>query len=325
MERCDVCGAPAAHLIRRSGRSLCDAHYVSYVERKVARAISKYGMLKPRERIGVAVSGGKDSMSLLDVLSRMAPRHGSELVVLVVHEGIGGNVERSHELAEEYAKGLGLEVRSASFRDLFGYSLPELVERSRGRSACSICGPLRRRAIDVLAKEAGVDVVATGHHMDDFLQTFLISMLEGDLKRIGWMYPGPKPDPEGRARRVQPLVELYEEEVLEYAKARGLPFYGCDCPYRRYGIRVRIKSFLREIEARSPGAKEMMFRSALEISKAVARGLDAQFHYRRCKYCGWPSTSEVCNVCSTLISLVGEPINTGRAAFDAGARVGPGG
>ncbi len=326
MEHCDLCGNPPTHLIKRSGRQLCDRHYISYVERKVARTISKYEMLRPRERIGIAVSGGKDSMSLLDILHRMAPRHGSELVALVVHEGIGGHVEMSHVLAEEYSRELGIEVRSISFQELFGYTLAELVNRSRGSSsACAICGPLRRRAIDVLAKEAGVDVVATGHHMDDFLQTFIIGMLEGDLKRIGWMHPGPKPNPEGRVRRVQPLVELYEEEVLEYAKARELPFYGCDCPYRKYGIRVRVKSFLREIEAKSPGAKEIMFRSALALSRAAAHEIGAPPEYRRCRYCGWPSTSDVCNTCATLMSIIEEPINIGRAAFNPGARVGPGG
>ncbi len=325
MSSCDVCGAPATHAVVRSGRRMCDAHYAAYVERKVARAISKYGMLRPRERIGVAVSGGKDSMSLLHILLKLAPRHGSELVVLVVHEGIGGSVEASHELAEEHARSLGLKVYSASFEELFGHPLPELVERSGASSACSICGPLRRRALDVLAREAGVDVVATGHHMDDFLQTFLISMMEGDLKRIAWMYPGPKPAPEGRARRIHPLVELYEEEVLEYARAVGIPFMGCGCPYRGLGVRARVRAFLRELERRSPGSKEMMFRSALALSKAMAGDLGEAPKYTRCKHCGWPSTSEVCNVCSTLISIVGEPINKGRVLYDVGARVGPGG
>jgi len=325
VDACDVCGAPAVHVIERSGRRLCDAHYVSYVERKVARAISRYEMLRPRERIGVAVSGGKDSMSLLRILSRMAPRHGSELVALVVHEGIGGHVEESHALAETYARSLGISVLSASFEELFGRGLSDLVGRApAGTSACSICGPLRRRAIDVLARDAGVDVVATGHHMDDFLQTFIIAMMEGDLKRIAWMHPGPKPDPEGRPRRVQPLVELYEEEVLGYARAAGVPFIPCDCPYRRQGIRVRVRSFLRELESRSPGAKEIMFRSALAISRSLSGDIP-RAEYVRCKHCGWPSTSEVCNACSTLMSLVGEPINSGRALYDLGARVGPGG
>ncbi|MGC9116214.1 MAG: ATP-binding protein, partial [Conexivisphaera sp.] len=311
MAVCDVCGAPATRSIARSGRDLCDAHYESYVERKVARTISRYGMLRPRERIGVAVSGGKDSMSLLRILSRMAPRHGSELVAIVVHEGIGGRVEESHALAERYARDLGLRVASASFEELFGHALPELVAMAGGRSsACAICGPLRRRAIDVLAAEEGVDVVATGHHMDDFLQTFLIAMMEGDLKRVAWMHPGPKPDPEGRPRRIQPLVELYEEEVLEYARTAGIPFYGCDCPFRRQGIRVRIRAFLRELEARSPGAKEMMFRSALALSRAASASVGRP-EYVRCRHCGWPSTSEVCNACSTLISITGEPINIG--------------
>jgi uncharacterized protein (TIGR00269 family) len=320
VERCDVCGAPASHVLRYSGRSLCDAHYISYVERRVARTISKYGMLRPRERIGVAVSGGKDSMSLLTILRGMAPRHGSELVALVVHEGIGGHTERSHALAEEYARGLGIEVFSASFRELFGHGLEELTSRRTApASACSICGPLRRRAIDVLARDAGVDVVATGHHMDDFLQTFMIGMLEGDLKKLAWLYPGPKQDPAGRARRVQPLVELYEEEVFEYARAAGIPFDGCDCPYRREGVRVRIRSFLKELEARSPGAKSMMFRSALALSRAASQGA-APSEYRRCVYCGWPSTSDVCNACSTLISITGQPINIGHALYGGSGR-----
>ena len=99
------------------------------------------------------------------------------------------------------------------------------------------------------------DVIATGHNLDDSLQTFLINTLSGDSNKIGWMSPG---GDSKQIRKIKPLAEIYESEIVFYAFTNDLPFQTEPCPHMNEGIRTEIREFLNSLEDQHSGIKNNM-------------------------------------------------------------------
>jgi len=254
----------------------------------------------------VGVSGGKDSLALLHVLSGMAPARGVELVPVTIDEGIPGYRDEALSIVSRFCSSLGLGHHVLSYESLFGTTLGEALEAPSRQSSCAICGTLRRRALDVAAERLGADSVATGHNLDDMLQTTLINIMSGDVERIAREDPGGS----GRsgARRVKPFCDIYEAEVAFYAYAESIPFQAESCPHMAEGIRTEVREFLNGLEARHSGIKNSMRRSASEIASRLRAGSPAG-PPTPCARCGAPSTGEACSACLTLGSVrAGRPL-----------------
>ena len=251
-------------------------------------------------RVAVAVSGGKDSLALLKVQAELKGWSGAELVAVSVDEGVAGYRDEALAHAREVCRGLGVEHRTVSYRDLFGFSLDEAMGmRGDGSaSSCSFCGVLRRRAIDEAAAAAGATVVATAHNLDDFVQTFLMNMLHGDVNRLGLLDPGADGRP-GTLRRVKPFMEIYEEEIALFAYRSGLPLQSVSCPYMHEGLRSEVRDYLNEMEARHPGMKNVLFSSALDVISRYDRRKEAV----PCSSCGAPCSGGLCGVCRMKAAL----------------------
>ena len=306
---CGACGsAPTAYARAYSGERLCGACFTLSIERKAARTISRHSMIRDSDmNVCVAVSGGKDSLALLRVLHRMSARRRFALSAVIIDEGIPGYRDEALGIAGSYCARLGVPLAARSYRELFGTTLDEALRGRDGPKAptsCSICGTLRRRAIDVAAAEAGADVVATAHNLDDALQTFLINVMSGDTDRIGRMLPGGGGGAlAGSApRRIQPFCEIYEQEIVFYAFVNGIPFQAEPCPHMNEGVRTGLREFLNGLEAAHAGAKNGMYRSVMRLAEAVAAGGGKEAV--RCPSCGAPCTSGAgCSVCTTLAGL----------------------
>jgi cytoplasmic tRNA 2-thiolation protein 1 len=298
--RCGRCGREQVYHRIYSGERLCRSCFRDSVVDKTRRTISQYRMLKHGDTVAVAVSGGKDSLSLVDVLSRLSPDHGERLVAITVDEGIGGYREEAVELARRAVSDLGLQHEVVAFRELFGFTLDEALAAiaDRNVSACAVCGVLRRRAIDLAAEQVAATVVVTAHNLDDFLQTYLINLMSGDTRRMGFLDPGFEPRI-GLPRRVKPFLKILEEEIAFYAYLSGIPFQTEPCPYMDEGIRTEIRDFLNGLERRHPGIKHTTFKTALKV---LSEDQEAR-RSTRCKECGRPSSDEVCTVCRTLQAI----------------------
>ena len=265
-------------------------------------------MLRYGDKVGVAISGGKDSSSLLYILDRIMKGHGSQLFALTVDEGIEGYREESIENAEKLASELSIPLLVTSYREQFGLSLDDaLKERSqRGikTSSCAVCGPLRRRSIDRAAEKLGVNVVATAHNLDDILQTFFINLYSGDVRRIGWLDPNPRlSTSEFKLRRIKPAMEIYEQELAFFAFLNELPFQSESCPYMDEGIRTEIRLHLNELERLHPGIKYSTLKTILSLSAAYSETLGQEKKsspVMRCAECGSVSSGPICSVCRTL-------------------------
>jgi len=296
---CNRCGNIAVYSRKYSGESLCSLCFSDSIVKKTAKTISKHNMIQEGDVVGVAVSGGKDSLSLLHVLKKMSQSHNFKLIAITVDEGIPSYRDEALEIVKNFCNIHGVEHRSYAYKELFGLTLEESLDlrENEKTTSCSICGILRRRAIDFGAKDLDVDVIATGHNLDDVLQTFIINVLSGDTNKIGWM----EPTTSNKIRKIKPFCEIYENEIVFYAFTNQIPFQSEQCPHMNEGIRTEIREFLNSLENHHSGIKNSMYGSVMRLVSIVK---NANYKQRRvCQKCGNQCTGEVCSVCIMLVNL----------------------
>jgi uncharacterized protein (TIGR00269 family) len=298
--QCDKCQNTAVYTRKYSGESLCSECFSNSILRKAAKTISKYNMIKNNDLVCVGVSGGKDSLVLLDTLKKMSQSHNFKIIAVTIDEGIPGYRDEALDIVKEFCTKLDVEFKTYSYKDLFDLTLSESLElrESEKTSSCSICGTFRRRALDHAAKEIGANVIATGHNLDDTLQTFLINTLSGDISKIGWMNPENKGK---ELRKIKPLSEIYESEIVFYAFTNNLPFQSEPCPHMNEGIRTEIREFLNSLEDHRSGIKNNMYHSILKISNIV-KATDEKAK-RNCQICGNECSGTICSVCNMISNL----------------------
>lgn len=298
--KCDRCQNTAVYSRKYSGENLCSDCFSNSILRKAAKTISKYNMIENGELVCVAVSGGKDSLALLDVLNKMSKNHSFRIHAITIDEGIPGYREEALEIVRKFCSDLGVNHSVFSYKEIFDLTLAESLElrESEKTSSCSICGTFRRRAMDHAAKKIGASVIATGHNLDDTLQTFIINTLSGDTSKIGWMDPDTSSN---NLRKIKPFCEIYESEIVFYAFTNNLPFQSEPCPHMDEGIRTEIREFLNKLESGHGGIKNSMYRSVLKISQTMRES-----NYKQktaCINCGSECTGKVCAVCKMLVDL----------------------
>ena len=263
---------------------------------KTRQTTSRYHMLSRGEKVAVAVSGGKDSLSLLRVLNELNAGRRNELVAISVDEGVAGYREEALANTRNLCADLGLQHTMVSYRDLFGFTLDQALDWKDERevSSCSFCGVFRRRAIDEAAAKVGADVVATAHNLDDYVQTFMMNLMHGDVSRLAWLDPNYR-DTSFPVRRVKPFMEIYEEEIALFAYQSAIPFQSVSCPYMHEGLRSEVRDFLNSLEAGHPGMKNVLLRSSLDVISRYSHGKEKELV--PCSSCGKASSSGLCNVC----------------------------
>ena len=297
---CDRCDKQAAYTRKYSGEKLCSECFSRSIAKKTSKTISKYNMIHNNELVAVAVSGGKDSLVLLKIIHEMSLTHNFKVKAITIDEGIPGYRNEALEIVQNFCKKLSVEHKVYSYKDLFELTLDEALDlrENEKTSSCSICGTLRRRAIDFAAKDIGADVIATGHNLDDTLQTFVINMLSGDTKKIGWMDPDTS---KNILRKIKPFCEIYESEIVFYAFTNDIPFQSEPCPHMNEGIRTEIREFLNSLENQHSGIKNNLSKSILKISNILK---DSNYKIKKtCEKCGSHCTGEVCSVCNMVLKL----------------------
>jgi len=300
---CDKCKKQATYSRKYSGENFCSECFSCSIFRKSARTISKYKMIKNNELVCVAVSGGKDSLVLLDILNKMSETHNFRIFAITIDEGIPGYRDEALDIVQNFCATLKIKHKVFSYKELFDLTLEESLQLRNDEkpSSCSICGIFRRRALDHAAKSINADVIATGHNLDDVLQTFLINTLSGDTSKIGWMDPDVSSN---KLRKIKPLSEIYESEIVFYAFTNDLPFQTEPCPHMDEGIRTEIREFLNSLEANHSGIKNNMYNSVLKISQFTKK---ANYKEKQnCSVCGNECSGSICSVCKMIAHLTSE-------------------
>ncbi len=306
MSTCTLCGRRDAVFMRPySGERLCKRCFLRSIEDKVRTTISRYEMLKPKDKIMVAVSGGKDSVTLLHILTKIESTFPeAELCVVTVDEGIKGYRDEALKAAVKNCQKLGVDQVIFSFKQMYGYKLDEIVDMTKGKGLgpCSYCGVLRRRALNTAAREAGADKLATAHSLDDEVQTMILNILHGDAPRIARVKPMLDVVHPGLVPRVKPLCQVPEREVALYAYLKKIEFQSIPCPYAGTALRSDVLTMLNRMEEKHPGTKFTVFRSMERIRPALET-LAQETEIRECKLCGEPTAEEICKPCEMLQEL----------------------
>ncbi|MEM2099590.1 MAG: TIGR00269 family protein [Candidatus Bathyarchaeia archaeon] len=306
MLKCTACRHREAFFNRSySGERLCRRCFVESIEAKVRATTARYGMFKFNDRIAVAVSGGKDSLSLLNVLVKIErARPKASLVAITVDEGIKGYRDEALAIAADYCKKLGVEHHVVSFKKLYGFTLDELVERKQKRTyteltSCAYCGILRRRALNVAAREVNASKIATAHTLDDEVQTILLNIFHGDISRLAKEKPVTDNAHERFVVKVKPFCEIPEKESALYAYVKKIPFQSTPCPYASEALRNDIRVMLNRIEEKHAGTKFTIF-STVERMRSALNGIARKSEYEECRECGEPASKGLCKVCQIL-------------------------
>jgi len=267
---CDLCGQDAVFLDRVRGCHLCGDHLLRDVEGRVRRTLWDYHLIRPGERIAIALSGGKDSTALLHLLRKILPLSGDvTLSAITVDEGIAGYRDATLEVAREMAARLGVEHRVVSF----GESLDAMVAAG-GDHPCGLCGIHRRRALRRAAMEMGATAVATGHNLNDEAQTVVMNCLRGDVR--GFTRPQPGGPREGDLRRIKPLFRIPEKEVALYGMIAGIFHDLPECPYAGTALRSEVRRMVDRLEYLRPGTLGRIVRGQEEVAALCGGGVQGR-------------------------------------------------
>jgi uncharacterized protein (TIGR00269 family) len=291
--RCRKCGTKAVMNMRQHKLALCKEHYLEWLPEQVERAIEKYAMFGREQKILVAVSGGKDSLSLWDILHRL----GYKTEGLYIGLGIDGGVnysEASGELCKKFASQLGLNLQVVDIAEIYGASIPEaagISNRGRGKP-CSVCGMVKRHVMNRVARDGGFDVLVTGHNLDDEVAVLMLNTMQwagGYLVRQAPVLPASHP---GLARKAKPFCRTYERETAAYALLRGIDYIYDECPYAVGSTTLYYKDVLNEMEAKRPGAKLQFYLTFLEAKETGLFALRPEPEaLNACETCGQPTSA----------------------------------
>ena len=302
--KCGKCGEPALVRVKYAKTNFCREHFLDYIERRVDKTIERYRMLENVKKLLVGVSGGKDSLSLLYILSKLRSRYGVELIGFHLDLGVPGYSEESKKVVLEACRENSVQCIVISLREAIGYSLPELVEKVK-RPPCSICGLLKRYFINNVALEIGADAVALGHHIDDILAFAVKDFLLQDLLDLSKMKPVSLGKEGFLVKKLKILYEVYESDLELYAQLMGIKVVGTQCPFKYNDpFLTSARRMIEEIEEHAPGFKIMLARKL----SVYADKLGVEGELTPCKYCGSPSSSGVCGVCRVTMRISGHPM-----------------
>ncbi|MEZ5216813.1 MAG: ATP-binding protein [Ilumatobacteraceae bacterium] len=293
--KCRVCREPAIIDLPRHNANFCAEHFLQLCRRQVTKAIEDHDMIAAGDRILVAVSGGKDSLAVWDILADLGyPADG-----LYIGLGIGDYSDTSLEYAQRFADERGLHLQVVSLRDEYGYDVPTAAKATR-RVPCSACGTSKRHLFDKAAVDGGYDVVVTGHNLDDEAAVLYGNALRWEIEYLARQLPV-LPARDGFPKKVKPLIRLTERETAAWCVVRGIDYLVEECPMAVGNKHLAYKDSLNATEANSPGSKAAFYLGFLDrmapILAAHVESNDERPDMGACSRCGAPTPGEICAFC----------------------------
>ncbi len=272
--------------------------------------MSKYIPLNSNDVVCVGLSGGKDSITLLyNLLLRYKKIKSPNLIAITVDEGISTVYKQNQEKIKEFFRSHDVEVPliQVSFKDFFGLSMDEIVKiilsEKMKLNACTVCASIRRRIINVLGKENGATKIAIGHNLDDLAQSFLMNTLRNDLEKIvnTEPYASRTVDTLSFLPRIKPLFLFTEEEIIQYCKAKNLPYFSHTCQYALDFpiLRKKVQNFINSLDERSFELKYNIIQFHMKLNSVIDPASVARDTYNHCKSCSYPTgpTRIYCSFC----------------------------
>jgi uncharacterized protein (TIGR00269 family) len=286
--KCTRCRERALVRLPSHHANFCPDCFDRFFIRAVEKAVKKLELDSDRP-IGVAVSGGKDSLALWDVLRRL----GFDALGLHLDLGIGEFSEASLAAVDNFAASRGLEYRTARLVDEFGHTIHEL-DRRLPRDTCSVCGQLKRIFLNKMAVDHHRSILATGHNLDDEAGRLLGNLLRRRTRYLEKFHPRLHAAHPKQADRVKPLYRLDEFEITAYVRVHDIrPDAGPGCPFNRGATSRFHKEALELLEDRMPGTKRnFMFGYLKQQNQPLSEDV-----FQACRRCGQPTSVDLCAAC----------------------------
>ena len=289
--KCRKCGSAAVLELRRHNAAFCGPDFLEFFRNQVREAIRRYRMFERDEPVLVAVSGGKDSLALWDVLID----EGYRTTGLYLDLGIFDYSVESRGKCETFAAGRGVPLLVRRVADEVGAPVPVIKSVTR-RPPCSGCGLSKRYLMNRTALDEGMPVVATGHNLDDEAATLFGSVMHWQTDALPRQSPAlPSTHPK-LVRRVKPLYRLSERETAAYAFLRKIDYIVDECPFAHGATSIAHKETLNRLEDASPGAKHNFLFGFLDKARVAFERTEA-VALNECARCGQVTTGTLCAFC----------------------------
>jgi len=274
----------------------CKEHFLAYFENKVRETIATYNLIKKGQRIAVAVSGGKDSLTILTLLHKWY----ENVTAIAIDEGIAGYREHTLKDAQRICQENKIPLCITSYKEFMGFTLDEILKKKK-LHPCTVCGAFRRHLLATASKE--FDVLATGHNADDEAQAVLMNIIKGNTELFTRLGPVSGNGPTQFTQRVKPLYFCTEKEVMAYAYLNGLVDSFTECPNVHESYRQIIRDELNTYTKTRPQAKQQLLQRFLKAKQSLPH---KKISLQQCTTCGEPSSRAQCKVCEyvSLLSTI---------------------
>ncbi|KAF6069952.1 Cytoplasmic tRNA 2-thiolation protein 1 [Candida albicans] len=272
--------------------------------------------------------GGKDSTVLASILKTLNERYdyGLNLVLLSIDEGIKGYRDDSLATVKRNQKQYDMPLEIVSYKDLYNWSMDEIVACAGIRSSCTYCGVLRRQALDRGAEKLGIKHVVTGHNADDVAETVLMNLLRGDVARLESSTNIMTTSAGSPIKRSKPFKYTYQKEIVLYAHYKKLDYFSTECTYAPEAFRGTARELLKSLESIRPSCIMDIIYSGEHLVLAPKKQKRKTVAYKNknknkkksnngntCEKCGYLSSNKICKACMLLNGL---EINRAKVTID---------
>lgn len=292
-----------------SGGKRCRSCFLKYFDKKARKTIRQYNLIESKDKVAVALSGGKDSISLLDVLYNLKKKNRNfELVAILIDEGIKGYRPVTIKNAKAFCKEKKIPLHIVSFREELGLTLDQMVKKLN-LGPCSMCGTFRRYLLNKKARELKATKLATGHNCDDEAQSIVMNLFRNNNEASARL--GPKTGVVRDSRfiiRIKPFYFMLEKEVKAYAHLSQLIDTFVECPYTNLSYRGQVRDMLNQFESKYPGTKSGAIASFLDTLPLLKKK-HSEGSIKHCKSCGEPCAKGICKACALIRQLNELPLS----------------
>ena len=302
--KCSKCGSEKVIIKReQSGQYLCKDCFIESIEKKAIKTIKKEKLLDNGDKVLVALSGGKDSVTTLEILDSFRKRNIIDICAVTVDEGIANYRQGGVDIAIRHAERLDIEHRVVSLKEEYGITLDEIMQKENHKGSCTYCGVFRRTIINKAARDMGATKIATGHNLDDEVQGIMMNYLEGNMDNLVKL--GAKTESKAKefTTKIKPLREIPEREIGLYVVAKDLEVHFDSCPYAMQSFRGEVSELINQLSENHPTIKYSTLRGYDKIKEVLKKDFKKEYPKGRCKKCGEPSANELCKACTFLEEL----------------------
>lgn len=333
---CQQCKGRKAVMKRPKNQAkLCRECFFAVFETEIHNTIVSSQLFSRGEKVAIGASGGKDSTVLASVLKTLNERYdyGVHLVLLLVDEGIKGYRDDSLATVKRNQRQYEMDLEIVSYKELYNWSMDEVVTCAGMRNSCTYCGVLRRQALDRGAARLGISHVVTGHNADDVAETVLMNVLRGDTARLDALTAVVTLSAGSPIKRSKPFKYTYQKEIVLYAHYKKLDYFSTECSYAPEAFRGTARELLKALEASRPSCIVDIIYSGehLALAPRKKRGAPREHEINadgsvllgttsrdgnKCSNCGYITSNNLCKAC---ILLAGLEKSRPRVAIDSGA------